>query len=92
MLPVVTAGKVKSTVEGGQTAAGLLITKVGVMQLTSPIAKSLNEFSPRACVLVVVRTPEVVVDQTGELYLLTMKLLVFAPASISPAAKLNTAS
>ena len=57
----------------------------------SPTAKSLKEVMPVACVLVDVRVPGVVANQFGELNLLTIKLFVFAAASVSPATKWKVA-
>src|SRR5438105_15285861 len=57
----------------------------------SPTAKSLKEVIPVAWVLVAVLVPLVVVFHAAPSHRLTMKLAVFAPASRSPAAKLNVA-
>jgi hypothetical protein len=63
-----------------------------MVKVASPIAKSLNDVMPVACVLVAVRVPVVGADQFGVSYFRTKKLLGFAPPSMSPGTKLNTAS
>ena len=54
--------------------------------------KSLMVVMPVACVLVVVRAPMVVAFQFAPSNRRITKLEVFAPASTSPATKLNVAS
>ena len=73
----------------------VLIHKVGVEEAApaavahSAIAKSPNAATPEAAVVVAVRVPIVGYVQALEAYLPIKKFDVFAPASISPATKVN---
>jgi len=59
--------------------------------MTFPTAKSLNEVSPVACVLVAVRVPVVVYVQLGALSFLTSNVLKSADGSMSAGTNVNAA-